>query len=1076
MQHFTKCTLLLLFLPLGLLALPSLGKSVAITAEENYCAPFNGDIPFGKALFEHTLRNCDGTYIVYFYSYNNVGVHTWDFGDGSYGEGFNTEHAYDLPGNYEVTHTVEYKGNTFTKTYFVDIKDPNSYINIGEDTTITYFHELISDSILPPLKAIDMYLSIKGTLVLTTETQKYVFSKCNIRMEPGAKIVAESGTRLSFGGSSFLYSCEQMWQGVEAMPGSTVRVMERSFIEDAQYALYIHGGANLLISCFFNRNYISLYIPPTPDESYHNVSLEAPLWGLRFFCTRPLNQPYDGQTYPYDLPVQGEVSYAGIHFSDLNYVEVGGNVAGIFNYFSDLANGVILHNIKVALVQTNLMKNILATDNYPDASGRGVWARGSGINVLNVTGNGVVETPAFPLTLGVDDVSSFTNCTTGILADGVAATVSNNIMMEVETGIDIRNAVVEEIHVDNNQISAIKNGVLVRFCSGNSDFLIENNYVEVGEDGLGMEGIMIDNIFATSFAPAIIKNNEVHMHYCPPGGRINGISANLAINLGITDNVVHRYEPQGPTSDDIYCISVAESNKVKVSCNEVIGINLVGYLSKGIGFYSTSEAEVRCNFLDRTGFGFEFKGMNYLFDFAGNYIYRHFFGLYLAEDTQLTPVGQDVHEYRGNEWWNNPYNANDPELAGALNEGNFFNVNVSRFSVYPDYNFTSFSIFDPEPWITPQTPIYYVKWFTATDVQPTTTADGCNYNCDAGLNLQAPPSTGLIDNYIAEDKPLWKSEYQGARFEAERTLYQKLAENPELVEAGSSIETFYKKTEQSHIPAFAKVDEAVLETSKLSLGAQAIIQSNLKSFDDVLTELQNIDYQLAHPEKFNASEAEMQEKRIKVQHKLVALANERNEAVKNIQRSLTSSFQRAATINKSIEAQGIHEEFEQTVTDIYLKTAAKGNFNFTSDQVADLQVIAFECPYVGGKAVYKARAMYRLIDPAVSFSDNAACRESTEVGQQVTHTTEIKGYNNFHLFPNPASEQVSITIPAERVDQVIFYTLFDQTGKQVKGGLLKEQENVANINLGNIAEGFYSLVFKSTDATVIGVEKLSIVR
>ncbi len=387
--------------------------------------------PFGDALFEYSVRHCGGSSVVSFFSYNESGTHLWNFGDGQEGTGFYPEHTYQSGGDYMVTHTVIFNECTYERTFEV-IVNP-ACLSFGQDGQITYMEDIIgttSDK-LPTLKAEELSICFHGTIVMTAEVGVYSFNKCNIKMSPGSKIIVNPGARLSIGARSTIYACDNMWQGIEVKGGGHLRIMENSFIEDAQYALYLNNSSKILLNCFFNRNYIGIYMPPS--GSLQSVQLENPINGVRFFCNDALNAPYNNangiQQYEPGLPAQGTRSYAAILLNDLNLFTIG-STAFTSVFVADHANGFIFDNVSKTVVQGFNMRNILETAEYPGQSGRGIHCIGTGTQELLERGSGIINEPTYPLS----DMSNnffffpfaFENVTTGIFADGVGVKASNN--------------------------------------------------------------------------------------------------------------------------------------------------------------------------------------------------------------------------------------------------------------------------------------------------------------------------------------------------------------------------------------------------------------------------------------------------------------------------------------------------------------------------------------------------------------------------------------------------------------------------------------------------------------------------
>jgi uncharacterized delta-60 repeat protein len=87
-------------------------------------------------------------------------------------------------------------------------------------------------------------------------------------------------------------------------------------------------------------------------------------------------------------------------------------------------------------------------------------------------------------------------------------------------------------------------------------------------------------------------------------------------------------------------------------------------------------------------------------------------------------------------------------------------------------------------------------------------------------------------------------------------------------------------------------------------------------------------------------------------------------------------------------------------------------------------------------------------------------RTSTVCPDELTSVAPPAGIQKFaptqRAYPNPASQQVSFTVPVESLAQTAKYTLFDRSGVLVKQGLVTSSNTT--IAVGSLANGLYELV------------------
>ena len=144
---------------------------------------------------------------------------------------------------------------------------------------------------------------------------------------------------------------------------------------------------------------------------------------------------------------------------------------------------------------------------------------------------------------------------------------------------------------------------------------------------------------------------------------------------------------------------------------------------------------------------------------------------------------------------------------------------------------------------------------------------------------------------------------------------------------------------------------------------------------------------------------------------------------------------------------------------------------FTDIQRNQLWEIAHQCPFSGGPAVYRARAMYELIDPAIIYDDEATC-----LVQGIYRNIEQESrsvINSFSLHPNPASDNVTISylVDGERKYKL---KITDLKGQKVKILDLPEHQNTFNFDIADLNDGFY-IILVTEGKQVIGTGKLNVI-
>ncbi len=91
-----------------------------------------------------------------------------------------------------------------------------------------------------------------------------------------------------------------------------------------------------------------------------------------------------------------------------------------------------------------------------------------------------------------------------------------------------------------------------------------------------------------------------------------------------------------------------------------------------------------------------------------------------------------------------------------------------------------------------------------------------------------------------------------------------------------------------------------------------------------------------------------------LQDSLSTKAAQENLIWSNIQNTRDNTATLLDIDNSNIAVSAVFEDNEKKVNEVYLNSIAKGNADYTADQLAILQFVAGQCPWDGGNAVFRA--------------------------------------------------------------------------------------------------------------------------
>lgn len=190
-----------------------------------------------------------------------------------------------------------------------------------------------------------------------------------------------------------------------------------------------------------------------------------------------------------------------------------------------------------------------------------------------------------------------------------------------------------------------------------------------------------------------------------------------------------------------------------------------------------------------------------------------------------------------------------------------------------------------------------------------------------------------------------------------------------------------------------------------------------------------------------------------------------NQTINNI------TIQREATLNNNLENAELQNEYVVNgelpeintafMNEVEINYIERGNdIQYLIDNFSDILAIAQQCPYYGGEAVYRARAVLELINDSLVYNDDANCLLYGIYRQGQTTT-----YNDLNIIvkPNPANSYVSIRVNC--VDDTNFETeILNSVGQSVLRNILQcNKENIVKLN--SLQQGIYTVVVKTTDKT-----------
>ena len=162
---------------------------------------------------------------------------------------------------------------------------------------------------------------------------------------------------------------------------------------------------------------------------------------------------------------------------------------------------------------------------------------------------------------------------------------------------------------------------------------------------------------------------------------------------------------------------------------------------------------------------------------------------------------------------------------------------------------------------------------------------------------------------------------------------------------------------------------------------------------------------------------------------------------------------------------------EHRFNDIFLHNLASDIYTLESEDLADLQSIAEQCPFSGGKAVIKARAYLAIIGYMAYYDDETICETEEELRKaSINPVLEI----DVHVTPNPSKGEYKFDYPLTD-DCNANISIYDCYGRIIFNKHLPEKSNSCLINIQQAIAGIYNYVFTSTNG-ILGKGKLILIK
>ncbi|MBL7777750.1 MAG: DUF3494 domain-containing protein [Chitinophagales bacterium] len=608
---------------------------------------------------------------------------------------------------------------------------------------------------------------------------QFINSYANCR--PGAQVTVNSNCKLS-GYNLRFQPCTQLWKGIVVTGSSWFTsagelLLRNSTVNGAQYGVTLYDGSKIAVSnTEFRECFVGVYFPDvyllTPS-----VVFTSPFAGNIFNSFGNMPAAYSGMVNATNQPTVAQIpttnrrTWAGIHVGRLSNFTCSGNTSA--TTFSGLANGIVANECALN-VTGSFFNDILPYGyNFNGLQGNGIHSKAA--LVQQIGGNPYASVSLYQRGNGFNTnpftcYSSFGNCTNGIVAVGVNVDIAQNCF-SYTNAISVTGVKRGNIRINNNNFHTTNKAILL----SNNDPV---NIMDVGPSTVvqngGVSAIDIQEQNNAPLTSAEIHHNRIQMNT----NLFTGLALNSCSGVNSTNYNYKVYNNtvilNTPTSN-LMGVSYQNCQFVESSQNLVAGTSastqsfVAGYPT-AIN-YSTSSMRLKCDSVANVYNGKKIYGTCNNTTIRGCVMNNHTYGFYQTNGGTIPPQGSSTESY-GNRW------------RGSYITNSAKNENAALTLIY--VKGTSLPYWPHASGITtPNT-----GWFTSSVGNPFL----CTGIFGAGFkNEEDDAILNSLDEQILDDSLRFEEFNEQLKWQNEMALYEKLKDNPEVLEQKATAEVFLSK-------------------------------------------------------------------------------------------------------------------------------------------------------------------------------------------------------------------------------------------------------------------------------------------
>ena len=144
--------------------------------------------------------------------------------------------------------------------------------------------------------------------------------------------------------------------------------------------------------------------------------------------------------------------------------------------------------------------------------------------------------------------------------------------------------------------------------------------------------------------------------------------------------------------------------------------------------------------------------------------------------------------------------------------------------------------------------------------------------------------------------------------------------------------------------------------------------------------------------------------------------------------------------------------------------------NYSAADIAELQLIAAQCPYEYGFSVYIARALLSPVDTTNYHNTCEMLIEDNNRSVIQTPASEESEKLIISVYPNPATDEISILVEASDIEGSYNYQIFDLEGRELSIIRQGTYNSTENFDVSSLTRAFIFSILQTIKEILITKE------